>query len=99
MAQWLTALTALAEDLNLVPGIQFSQLTVTRNSSSPFWLPWALLYICKHTHPQTYSYSTRKTKENKSISKVCFPCHRLVSDELLYAEYIEHLFSLSEGCL
>lgn len=49
MAQWLTALTALAEDLNLVPGIQFSRLTVARNSSSPFWLPWALLYICKHT--------------------------------------------------
>lgn len=49
MAQWLTALTALAEDLNLVPGIQFSGLTVARNSSSPFWLPWALLYICKHT--------------------------------------------------
>lgn len=79
MAQRLTALTAFTEVLSLVPGTQVGWLAVTRSSSSPFWLPHA------KTHPQTYSYTQLKTKVKKNISKVYFPCHRLVSDELLHA--------------
>lgn len=54
MAQWLTALTALAEDLNSVPGIQFSQLTVTREFQFPFLAPLGpSVHMQTHTHRRT----------------------------------------------
>lgn len=62
MAQWLTALTALAEDLNSVPGIQFNRSQSPGNSSSPFWLPWALCTY-PNTHPQTYSNTTKNQRK------------------------------------
>lgn len=54
MAQWLTALTALAEDLNSVPGIQFSRFTVTREFQFPFLAPLGpSVHRQTHTHRHT----------------------------------------------
>lgn len=59
MAQWLTALTALAEDLNSVPGIQFSRLgSQSLGNSVPLSGSPGPFCTYANTHPQTYSNTT-----------------------------------------